>query len=193
MSHHWLQVVNDHYSGWGDQQLVDDLFTFFCTNGTTKRLWKQLADRIGNTQRASKQTKRATKKAFTGSDAVRLILDLGMPKRRYPPANRQPHPLARARAPKVQRQLLQVQALQALALLVSQAPSSRRCPASCPYFASPFLFRTVLGALAVRHGVAAGTQRLSAFWYQKVFMSLSALCCASAAACCWCRVPAACF
>ena len=83
MSHHWLQVVNDHYSGWGDQQLVDDLFTFFCTNGTTKRLWKQLADRIGNTQRASKQTKRATKKTFTGSDAVRLILDLGMPKRRY--------------------------------------------------------------------------------------------------------------
>ena len=48
MSHHWLQVINDHYSGWGDQQLVDDLFTFFCTNGTTKRLWKQLADRIGN-------------------------------------------------------------------------------------------------------------------------------------------------
>ena len=83
MSHHWLQVVNDHYSGWGDQQLVDNLFTFFCTNGTTKRLWKQLADRIGNTQRASKQTKRATKKAFRGSDAVRLILDLGMPKRRY--------------------------------------------------------------------------------------------------------------
>ena len=83
MSHHWLQVVNDHYSGWGDQQLVDDLLTFFCTNGTTKRLWKQLADRIGNTQRASKQTKRATKKAFTGSDAVRLILDLQMPKQRY--------------------------------------------------------------------------------------------------------------
>ena len=46
MSHHWLQVVNDHYSGWGDQQLVDDLFTFFCTNGTTKRLWKQLADQV---------------------------------------------------------------------------------------------------------------------------------------------------
>ena len=37
MSHHWLQVVNNHYSGWGDQQLVDDLFTFFCTDGTTKR------------------------------------------------------------------------------------------------------------------------------------------------------------
>ena len=83
MSHHWLQVVNDHYSRWGDQQLVDDLFTFFCTNGTTKLLWKQLADQIGNTQRASKQTKRATKKAFTGSDAVHLILDLRMLKRRY--------------------------------------------------------------------------------------------------------------
>ena len=83
MSHHWLQVVNDHYSGWVDQQLVDDLFTFFCTNSTTKRLWKQLADRVGNTQRAAKRTKMATKKAFTGSDAVRLILDLGMPKRRY--------------------------------------------------------------------------------------------------------------
>ena len=48
MSQHWLQVVNDHYSGWGDQQLVDDLSTFFFTNGTTKRLWKQLADQIGN-------------------------------------------------------------------------------------------------------------------------------------------------
>ena len=43
MSQHWRQVVNDHYSGWGDQQLVDDLFTFFCTNGRTKRQWKQLA------------------------------------------------------------------------------------------------------------------------------------------------------
>ena len=83
MSHHWLQVVNDHYSGWGDQQLLDDVFTFFCTDGTTKRLWKQLADRIVITKRASKQTKRATKQAFTGSDAVRLILDLGMLKRRY--------------------------------------------------------------------------------------------------------------
>ena len=83
MSHHWLQVVNDHYRGLGDQQLLDDLLTFFCTNGTTKRLWKQLADRIGNTQRTSKQTKRATKKAFPGSDAVRLNLDFGMPKRRY--------------------------------------------------------------------------------------------------------------
>ena len=83
MSHHWLQVVNDHYSGCGDQQLVDDLFTFFCPNGTPKRLWKQLADRFGNTLRASKQTKRATKKAFTGFDAVRLILDVGIPKRRY--------------------------------------------------------------------------------------------------------------
>ena len=80
MSDNWLQVVNDQYSGWQDQQLVDDLFTFFCTNDTTKRLRKQLADRIGNTQRGSKQTKRATKKAFTGSDAVRLILELGMPK-----------------------------------------------------------------------------------------------------------------
>ena len=83
MSQQWLQVVKDDYRGWGDQELVDDLFTFFCTNGTTKRLWKQLADRIGNRQRAFKQTKRATEKAFTGSDAVRLILDLGMPKRRY--------------------------------------------------------------------------------------------------------------
>ena len=62
---------------------MDDLFIFFCTNGTTKRLWKQLADQIGNTQRASDETKRATKKAFTGSDAVHLILDLGMPKQRY--------------------------------------------------------------------------------------------------------------
>ena len=71
--HHWLQVVNDHHSGWGDQQLVDDLLAFFCTKGTTKRLCKQLADRIGNTQSASKQTKMAAKKAFTGSEAVRLI------------------------------------------------------------------------------------------------------------------------
>ena len=83
MSQHWLQVVNDHYSGWGDQQLMDDLFTFFCTNGTTKQPRKQLADQIGNTPRASKQTKRAAKKAFTGSDAVCLILDLEMPKQRY--------------------------------------------------------------------------------------------------------------
>ena len=29
ISQHWLQVVNNHYSGWRDQQLVDDLFTFF--------------------------------------------------------------------------------------------------------------------------------------------------------------------
>ena len=60
-----------------------------------------------------------------------------------------------------------MQAHQALALLVPQAPSSRRCPPSlCPY--SQFPLRTVLGALDVRHGVAAGTQRLSASCYQKV-------------------------
>ena len=29
MSQHWLQVVKDHYSGWGDPQLVDYWFTFF--------------------------------------------------------------------------------------------------------------------------------------------------------------------
>ena len=40
----------------------------------------------------------------------------------------------------------------------------------CPYFSSPFLLRTVLGALVVRHGVAAGTQGLSASCYQNVFM-----------------------
>ena len=77
-----------------------------------------------------------------------------------PPASHRPHPLAHVGAPKVQRQV-QVQALQALALLVPQAPSLRRCPPSlCPY--SPFLLKTVLGALGVGHGVAAGTQRLSA-------------------------------
>ena len=70
----------------------------------------------------------------------------------------QPRPLAHVRAPKVQRQV-QVQALQALALLVPQAPSSRRCPLSlCRY--SPFFLRTVLGTLGVRHGVAAGMQGL---------------------------------
>ena len=58
-------------------------------------------------------------------------------------------------------------ALQALALLVPEAPSSPRCPPSlCPY--SPFLLRTVLGVLGVWHGVAADTQRLSALCYQKV-------------------------
>ena len=52
-------------------------------------------------------------------------------------------------------------------LLVPQAPSSRQCPPSlCPYL--PFLLMTDLGALDVRHGVAAGTQRLSACCYQKV-------------------------
>ena len=71
MSQHSLQVVNYHYSGWGDQQLVDDLFTFSCTNGRNKPLWKRLADQIGNTQRASKERKRATEEAFTRSDAVR--------------------------------------------------------------------------------------------------------------------------
>ena len=82
----------------------------------------------------------------------------------------QPRPLAHVRAPKVQRQV-QVQALLALALLVPQAPSSRRCPPSlCPY--SPFLLSTVLCALGVRHGVAAGTQRLSALCYQKVLKEL---------------------
>ena len=79
---------------------------------------------------------------------------------------RQPRPLGHVRAPKVQRQV-QVQALLALALLVPQAPSSRRCPPSlCPY--SHFLLSTFLGALGVRHGVAAGKQRLSASCYQKV-------------------------
>ena len=37
------------------------------------------------------------------------------------------------------------------------------------------MLRTVLSALGVRHGVAAGTQRLSASCYQNVFMSLSTL------------------
>ena len=84
MSQHWLHVVNNHYSGGGGgQQLVDNLFTFFCTNGRIRGLWIQLADQIGNTQKASKETKRATKNAFTGSNAVRLILDLGMQKRMY--------------------------------------------------------------------------------------------------------------
>ena len=83
MSQHWLQVVIDQYSRRGGQQLVDGLFTLFCTNRRTKHLPRKIADRIGNTQRAFKKTKRATKKAFTGSDAVRLLWNLGMPKRRY--------------------------------------------------------------------------------------------------------------
>ena len=59
-----------------------------------------------------------------------------------------------------------------LALLVPQAPSSRRCPAYlCPY--SPFLLMTVLGALDVRYGVAAGTQRLSASATRKVYSVFS--------------------
>ena len=41
------------------------------------------------------------------------------------------------------------------------------------------LYMTDLGALDVRHGVAAGTQRQSAS---------ACVCCASLAACCWCRV-----
>ena len=78
-----LQVLNNHYSWRGDQQLVDSLFTFFCTDERTKGLWRPLADRIGSTQRDWKVPKQATQKALTGSDAVRLILDLGMPKQRY--------------------------------------------------------------------------------------------------------------
>ena len=61
MSHLSLQVVNDNYSRWGDQQLVDHLFTCFCTNGRVKRLCKQLPGRFGNTQRASKEKQRLTK------------------------------------------------------------------------------------------------------------------------------------
>ena len=36
LSHHWLQVVNNHYSEWGDQQLVEDLFTFVLHKGHHK-------------------------------------------------------------------------------------------------------------------------------------------------------------
>ena len=44
-----------------------------------------------------------------------------------------------------------------LAVLVLQAPSSRQCPPSlCQY--SPFLLRSVLRPLGVRHRVAAGTR-----------------------------------
>ena len=43
---------------------MDDLFTFFCTNGTTKRLWKQLADRIGNTQEGFETDKEGYQKSF---------------------------------------------------------------------------------------------------------------------------------
>ena len=64
MSHHWLQVVNDNYSVWGDKKLMDDLLTFFCTNGRKTRLCKKLADRIGNTQRASKETQKGYKRSF---------------------------------------------------------------------------------------------------------------------------------
>ena len=89
------------------------------------------------------------------------------------PANRQPRPLAHVRAPKVQRQV-QVRALQALALLVPQAPSSRRCPPSlCPY--SPLLLRTVLSALGVRHRFAAGTQRLCASATRRFYSVFSGL------------------
>ena len=77
MSHHRLQLVNDNYSMWGDQQLADDLSTFFCTNRRTMRLWKQLADRIGNTQRASKETKSATEKSFIEWDALALFWTFG--------------------------------------------------------------------------------------------------------------------
>ena len=67
-----LQVVNDQYSGW-----LEDLFTFCWTNSRTKRQGKQLADRIGNTRRSSKETKRATKKASPDPVLCALFWNLG--------------------------------------------------------------------------------------------------------------------
>ena len=77
MSRLWLQEVNNNYSGSGDQQLEEDVFTFFCTNGRTKRLWKQLAERIGNTQRASKETKGGAKKLSQDPTLCTLFRTLG--------------------------------------------------------------------------------------------------------------------
>ena len=82
MSNRWLQLVNDNYSAW-ETTSCRKTCLLFCTNGRTKHLWKLLAERTANTHRASKETRRAAKKASTGLEAVRLIFDLGMPKRRY--------------------------------------------------------------------------------------------------------------
>ena len=110
------------------------------------------------------------------------------------PATHQPRPLAHVRAPKVQR-WVQVQVHQMLALLVPQAPSSRRCPPSlCPY--SPFL---LIYDRSRRTGCTArGCCRYAetvCLLLPESFIVISTLCfcCASPAACCWCRVPAACF
>ena len=78
LSHHWLHVVTDNYSGWGDQKLVDDLFTLFCTSERTKRLLTELATHKGLQKRQN-----GLQKNVTGSDTVCPILDLRMPKRRY--------------------------------------------------------------------------------------------------------------
>ena len=94
-----------------------------------------------------------------------------------PPASHQPRPLAHVRAPKVQR-WVQIQVHQVLALLVPQAPSSRRClPSLCSYLS--FLLMTDLHALDVRQGVAAGTQRRSASAtrrFYSVFSTVFLLC-----------------
>ena len=111
-----------------------------------------------------------------------------------PPARHQPRPLAHVRAPKVQR-WVQVQVHQVLALLVPQAPSSRRYPPSlCPY--APLL-------LIYDRSRRTGCTARGCCWYAETvclllperFIVISTLCfcCASPAACCWCRVPAACF
>ena len=65
--------------------------------------------------------------------------------------------------------------IQTLALIVPQVPSSRRCPPGCSYFSSPFLLMTVLGVLDVRHGVAAGTQRLSVSATRNFYSAFSTL------------------
>ena len=73
---------DSHYTGLQSDELMSDLVNLFTASKGGRTLWERLKTRMGSGRRSRRNDRKVMERVFTPKDAVRLILDLEMPKNR---------------------------------------------------------------------------------------------------------------
>ena len=71
------------YGGLTQRGAEDALVDLFTRNQHGRALWDRINTRVSSSRRVAKRCREGRAKVFSGQEAVRLILDLNIPKRRY--------------------------------------------------------------------------------------------------------------